>query len=162
MSIIPDYAKQASELMRQLEAQADLTAQYWSDGKRKEFYTQYIEQYLQWIEKYVYGGDDMQGKGLNDLLQFVAEKTDEFERVANVSITGSIIAPGFSTGERTLQILAPADLKGAELSDDVPSEQTPEQITRLRQDWEADRALNSPGNFSSKNLRDILNKRKNG
>ena len=165
MSFIPDYANQATELRRQIEAQAELTAQCWSDRKRQEYYNQYVGEYIDWLEKYIYGGDGMRGKGLNDLLQFVAEKIDKFESAADSSITGNIMAYPASTGSYPGQMFAPTDLSHIELSsfgEDVPREQSPEQITENRNNWTVDYNLNSPGSFSAKNLREILNKRKNG
>lgn len=172
MSIIPDYALQATELMRQLEGQAELTAQYWSDGKRREYYDQYIQEYLDYLDQYVYGGSKMKGKGLNDLLEFIARKTDEFERIAESSITSCIIVPECLSGNGAAQILAPTqtsewnlnvDLRSVRDSrHDVPTEQAPDQITESRSTYTIDDALNGPGNLSARNLRDILNKRNNG
>lgn len=162
MSIIPDYAQQVIEVMRQLEGQAELTAQYWSDNKRKEYYTQYIEQYLQWLEKYVYGGDGMLGRGLNDLLQFISKKITEFEIITDSSITESICVPKLSTSDKSLQILTSTKCCRFKINNDVPIEQTPERLTEIRSNWTIDYNLNSPGNFSAKNLRVILNRHKNG
>ena len=170
MSIIPDYARQALEIKQQLEVQAEVTANYWSDNKRKEFYDGHIEPYLDWLDQYVFGGDKMQGKGLNDLLEFVSSKIDEFESEAGSSIASGIVAPGFSCQGYTNgclansdgQILAPTDMPSNVLNSDVPQEQTPEEVSERRADFVADYNLNSPGAFSAKNLREILNKRRNG
>lgn len=170
MSIIPDYARQGVELMRQLEGQAEVTAQYWSDGKRKEYYNRYISEYLKWLENYVYGGDGMRGMGLNELLDFVAQRVDEFEEIAESSISGDIVAPGFSTGHYgTEQIMVPTHTSEAEISEasessaeNVPTEMGPANLTERRKNWTIDYNLNGPGDFSVKNLREILNKRRNG
>ncbi|MCM1451133.1 MAG: hypothetical protein NC102_02655 [Clostridium sp.] len=171
MSIIPDYARQGIELMRQLEGQASLTAQYWSDGKRKEYYSKYIMEYLKWLEAYVYGSDGMQGKGLNELLEYVSTKIDEFEDAAESSILGDIIAPGYAFYNNSEgQILAPAgtsannmaSVSGNTAINDAPDEMSPENLTERRNTWTVDYNLNSPGNFSTENLREILKKRING
>lgn len=165
MSIIPDYANQASELRRQIEAQAEVTAQYWSDRKRWEYYDQYVGKYIDWLDKYVYGGSGIRGMGLNELLQFVAKKIDKFESVAESSITGNIIATPTSTGNYPGQIYAPLDCPHSELlsiGEDIPQEQAPANITENRNNWTVDYKLNSPGSFSAENLRNILKRRRNG
>lgn len=163
MSFIPDYANQATELRRQVEAQAELTAQYWSDRKRQEYYDQYVGKYIDWLDKYIHGGDGMRGKGLNELLQFVADKINDFEAIAESSIMSSIVASPASTGNYPGQLYAPTGLSYTELSslgEDVPQEQAPDYITENRNNMTVDYNLNSPGNFSAKNLREILNRRK--
>ncbi|MCM1449489.1 MAG: hypothetical protein NC082_04050 [Clostridiales bacterium] len=170
MSIIPDYARQGIELMRQLEGQAELTAQYWSDGKRKEYYDKFILPYLSYLETYVYGTGSLRGKGLNDLLEFVSTKIDEFEDAAESSITGDIIAPSYSTNAYSHgQILAPTEFDSKDMRDvvdtpsiDVPSDRDPSRLSDRRATWTVDYNLNGPGEFSAENLRNILKRRRNG
>lgn len=170
MSIIPDYARQSIELMRQLEGQAELTAQYWSDGKRKEYYEKYILPYLSYLETYVYGTGTIRGKGLNDLLDFVSTKIDEFEDAAESSITGDIIAPAYSSNTYPQrQLLATSGFNSRDLSDvigtpseEVPHEMNPNSLSERRSSWTVDYDLNSPGEFSAENLRNILKRRING
>lgn len=170
MSIIPDYARQGIELMRQLEGQAELTAQYWSDGKRKEYYDKFILPYLSYMETYVYGTGSIRGKGLNDLLEFVSTKIEEFEYVAESMITGDIIAPAYSTNTYSQgQLLAPTGFDSKDMrnvtdtpSEDVPYEMNPNNLSERRSNWTVDYNLNSPGDFSAENLRNILKRRRNG
>jgi len=171
MSIIPDYARQGIELMRQLEGQAELTAQYWSDGKRKEYYDKFILPYLSYMETYVYGTGSIRGKGLNDLLEFVSTKIDEFEDAAESSITGDFIAPSYSSNTYSQgQLLAPTGFDSKDIrnvigtpSEEVPEEMNPNNLSERRFTWTVDYDdLNSPGEFSAENLRNILKRRKNG
>ena len=171
MSIIPDYAAQTLEVIRQLEAQAQVSARHWSDRKRNEFYEKYINYILEWLDVYIHGSQSdktIRGRGLNDLLRFIAEKVDEFESEGG-SITYDIVLPGISSYVTPMQIMAPITATGYDLKEydppyysnnDVPAEQTPAQISENRTNWTVDRNLNSPGNFSAENLREILNRRR--
>lgn len=171
MSIIPDYAQQTLELSFQIESQAEVTAQTWSDSKRIDYYNQYIDNYLTWLDNYLQG-KDIYGKGLNDLLQFVSEKVDKFEEVAESSISGDILAPGFADrgdpiSDGSHQLLAPTDASAWEVNNavsaaDVPVEQSPQEISRHRNNQTVDYNLNSPGSFDPESLRKILNRRRNG
>lgn len=176
MSILPDYPQQAVELIQQLEAQAMITAGSWSDVKREEFYDRYVVECIDRLECYIYGGDSMRGKGLNELLEFVGGKVDEFESEGAASISHDIIAPAISingcgcSGIPCHQILAPADATASDLAaalPDAPVETLPPQlapgnVAKRRDDCDVDPELNSTGNFSPENLRNILNKRING
>lgn len=171
MSIIPDYAQQTLELSFQIESQAEVTAQTWSDSKRVDYYNQYIDYYLQMLDNYIHG-QEICGKGLNDLLQFVSEKVDEFEKVAVSPISGDIIAPDYACGgdpisDGSHQLLAPTDASAWEVNNavsaaDVPVEQSPQEISRHRDNQTVDYNLNSPGSFDPESLRKILNRRRNG
>lgn len=171
MSIIPDYAQQTLELSRQIESQAQVTAQIWSDRKRVDFYNQYIDYYLKWLDNYLHG-QEICGKGLNDLLQFVSDKVDEFEDAAQSSISGDIVAPDYACGGAPVsggshQIMASTsvsshDVNHAIPNSDVPDEQSPEEISRNRYNQTVDYNLNSPGSFNPESLRKILNRRRNG
>lgn len=170
MSIIPDYAHQAQELIQQLEASAEVTSREWSDGKRYEYFSQYVEEYFKELEKFLYG-NEICGKGINDLLQFVADKIDEFDNVSDTSIAGNIIAPTYSAGTAftpgSRQIFvspetSTSDMKSFIPEEDIPEEQLPENISRHRAEWTVDYNLNSPGSFSAQNLREILRRRKEG
>lgn len=133
MNYIPDYAIQVTELMHQLEAQAAQTAADWSDTKRCEYYADYVEPYLKDLDTYIHGGSDMKGKGLNDLLQFVADKVGEFEYEAGMSVDANGYLP----------------------------ESAPVYLPGTRAYWEEDYDLDSPGAYSPTNLKDILKKRNN-
>lgn len=172
MSIVPDYVPQAQEIIRQLEAQAQVTAQYWSDSKRNEFYDKYVAYILDWMDVYIHGSQScktIRGKGLNDLLQYVSERVGEFESLAG-PITSTIVPAVSGRYGSTAQILAPYSASNTYLrdfeqtsiaKDDVPEEQTPSQISENRRNWTVDYNLNSPGSFSAENLRNILNRRRN-
>lgn len=164
MKLIPDYAHQATELSRQLEAQAEVTAHAWSDMKRVEYYTKYIEEYLKWIDNYI-TGNEICGKGLNDLLQFVSDKIQEFEEAAESSISGDIIAPEYYSSSSPVtdahQIMMPANAQSSDVTSvipdaNIPAEQTPDTISNNRYNAVVDYNLNGPGSFSAQNLREIL------
>lgn len=172
MNVVPDFVPQAQDIIRQLEAQAQVTAQYWSDSKRNEFYNKYVTYILDWMDGYIHGSHSckiIRGKGLNDLLQFVSEKVEEFESFAG-SITSTIVHYEKGNYGSSAQILAPSNASSTYLrcfeqtsvtKDDVPEEQTPSQISENRRNWTVDYNLNSPGSFSAENLRNILNRRRN-
>ncbi len=169
MSMIPDYVSQVQEVARQLEAQALVTATQWSDSRRKEFYDRYIEPMLEWIDTYVNGSSgarSMQGMGLDDLLQFMDEQVSEFEAAGGSASAGI----GFFYGSMPQQIMVSPRTSRSEVQAmpltssngvDIPEEQAPDQISKNRTDWTVDYNLNSPGNFSAQNLREILNRRRN-
>lgn len=171
MSIIPDYVSQTQEVIRQLEAQAQVTAQYWSDRKRNEFYEKYIEFILEWLDVYIHGTQNLKvirGRGLNDLLKFIADKIQEFENEGGC-LTIEIGTSCVSSHSTPQQILASNNVSKYDLqaidgskyiNNDVPEEQTPAQISKNRANWVVDYNLNSPGNFSAENLREILNHRR--
>lgn len=170
MSFTPDYAQQAQELSRQLESQAMDTASAWSDRKRQEYYEKYLNPYAEYLDTYVHGNGNITGMGLNDLLEFVSQKIDEFEEAAESSISGEIIAPQMSHGGGPRQVMVPSNFTSSDVhraigpvnppNAEVPYEQSPEQMSERRSTWTVDYDLNSPGNFSSQNLRDILSRRR--
>lgn len=168
MSIIPDYVAQAQEVSRQLEAQAMVTAQSWSDTKRNEYYDKYVQYFIDWLDVYIHGsqtGKIIRGRGLNELLSLVQQKIDEFED-AGGSIAQDIVAPGCDSHSGPTQFMAPVDFtrddvnRLGSVAETPPEEQSPASITENRANWTVDYNLNSPGNFSAENLRDILNKRR--
>lgn len=103
MSNIPDFVMQVQEIQRQIGAQVECTADDWKDDVKKRFYEQYIDSYNRYIELYIHGGADIEGKGLNDLLVFFDEQMQKMEGLtgvpadvsfmcaAGLSHTGSII-----------------------------------------------------------------------
>ena len=170
MSLIPDYAQQGNELIRQLEAQAEVTATIWSDTIRVEYYTRYVEEYLKWMDNYIHG-EQISGKGLNELLQFVSDKIDEFEETAESPISSDIYAPDYSgNGNYTndsFQIMAStkstsSDIEYSISGSHIPLGQSPADMTENRENGTVDYKLDTPGSFSAQHLHEILRRRKDG
>lgn len=85
MSNIPDFAMQAMEIARQIEAQSAVTADDWKDEVKERYYDNYIEAYAQKLDLYIHGGSEMKGKGIDDLLVFLDEKMRQMSRLTGIS-----------------------------------------------------------------------------
>lgn len=85
MSNIPDFAMQAMEIARQIEAQSSVTAEDWKDGVRERYYTKYVEAYSQKIDIYIHGGGEIVGKGINDLLIFLDDNIQQMAKLTGTA-----------------------------------------------------------------------------
>lgn len=83
MSFRPDFAQQAQALADGLASVALASADKWSDPKREEYYDRYIRVFLDRIDAYIHGGENMQGMGIDELLEYVTTRMDEFESLCN-------------------------------------------------------------------------------
>jgi len=84
MSNIPDFVLQVEEIERQLKTQMEATADDWRDRKKDEYYQKYMDPYCERIETYINGGDNMKGKGVNDLVVFCDTKLQEMENISGI------------------------------------------------------------------------------
>lgn len=85
MSNLPDFAKQAMEIARQIDAQSAATAANWDDVVKKRYYADYIEAYSHKIDIYVHGGNEIVGKGIDDLLVFLDDNIKKMEQLTGFS-----------------------------------------------------------------------------
>lgn len=85
MSNIPDFAMQAMEIVRQIEAQSSVTAEDWKDAVKDRYYTNYVEAYSQKIDLYIHGGSGIVGKGINDLLVFLDDNMQQMAQLTGIS-----------------------------------------------------------------------------
>lgn len=84
MHNIPDFALQLQEISKQLQIQANITDQDWKDKKKEEYFDAYVTPLIEYIDTYINGGNDMSGKGVNDLMDFLAESMDKMEDLTGI------------------------------------------------------------------------------
>lgn len=159
MSNIPDFAMQAMEIARQIEAQSAATADDWRDAVKERYYDSYVEMYAQKLDLYIHGGSAMTGKGINDMLVFLDEKMQQMSQLTGISeeVSFSCAAgPGYSGMIRD----------NADRIIDVPNQQ--EVISRdgvihneyhERDYWEESQGGSRPGQYSHDEILEIMKQR---
>lgn len=75
-----DYVQQMMEIQRGLLAKAEATKAMWQDEVSKRYYNDYIDYYEKYINDYIQG-NEITGKGLEDLLEFFEKKTLEMTQL---------------------------------------------------------------------------------
>lgn len=75
-----DYVQQMLEVQRGLLAKAEATKSMWQDEVSNRYYRDYIDYYEKYINNYIQG-NEITGKGLEDLLAFFEEKTAEMSQL---------------------------------------------------------------------------------
>lgn len=75
-----DYVQQMMEIQRGLLAKAESTKAMWQDEVSKRYYNDYIDYYEKYINDYIQG-NEITGKGLEDLLEFFEKMTLEMTQL---------------------------------------------------------------------------------
>jgi len=159
MSNIPDFAMQAMEISRQIEAQSSVTAEDWKDSVKERYYTNYVDVYTQDIDLYIHGGSGIAGKGINDLLVFLDEKMQQMAQLTGISedVSFSYAAGNFHSGEIRDNFDNPIDVASqneVEHRDGVIHNEYHE-----RDYWEETQRGSRPGQYSHNELLDIMEQR---
>lgn len=84
--MIPDFVPQTQEILRQLQAQTEVTYQYWQDSVASRFRDNYLAKYDKYLGRYINGSPDQLGMGLAELLQFIDEKAMEMTALSGIAV----------------------------------------------------------------------------
>lgn len=76
-----DYVPQMLEIQRAVLSQAETTKSMWQDDVAKRYYGDYVDCYEKYIDAYLRGGSEIRGKGLEELLEFFEQKTEEMAQL---------------------------------------------------------------------------------
>lgn len=90
--MIPDYVLQMQEIQRQFESTANVLEEDWQDNVQKRFYEEYVEPFKKDTDTYMYGGSNLYGKGLDELLKLMEKQMDAMSDIAEVNVTADVVA----------------------------------------------------------------------
>ena len=82
--MIPDFVLQTKEIMRQLQAQEEVTYEYWQDSVANRFKDNFLSKYDEYLNMYINGGANQTGMGLDELLRFIDDKTRELSSLSGL------------------------------------------------------------------------------
>ena len=82
--MIPDFVLQTKEIMRQLQAQEEVTYEYWQDSVANRFKDNFLSKYDEYLNLYINGGANQTGMGLDELLRFIDDKTRELSALSGL------------------------------------------------------------------------------
>ena len=91
MTTLPDFVQQTLEIIRQFDTQVEVCRNNWQDKVSDNFYFQYAQKIDDVVQRFLNGdsmnilGDNINGKGLNDLLIYVQKKEAEIESICQDS-----------------------------------------------------------------------------
>lgn len=159
MSNIPDFAMQAMEIARQIEAQSSVTAEDWKDVVKDRYYTNYVDAYTQKIDLYIHGGDGIVGKGINDLLVFLDEKMQQMAQLTGVSedVSFSYAAGNYHSGgvrDNFDHLIDAPHRNEVEYRDGVIHNEYHE-----RDYWDKEESGSRPGEYMNDEIKEIMEQR---
>ncbi len=159
MSNIPDFAMQAMEIARQIEAQSSVTAEDWNDSVKERYYTNYVDLYTQDINLYIHGGSGIVGKGISDLLVFLDEKMQQMAQLTGIFEDVSF---SYATGKSHSGMIR----DNFDKLIDVPNQNEVRNRDGVihneyheRDYWEESQSGSRPGQYSHNELLDIMKQR---
>ena len=77
----PSFVIDVQNIYKPLGAQSEVTRSVWKDSVGKRFYEQYVKRYKEDTDLYIYGGQGMKGRGLNDLLMLFDKSQKEMAQL---------------------------------------------------------------------------------
>lgn len=89
--MIPDYVKQMQEIQGQLDSTANVLENDWKDAVKQRFFGDFVTPFDDDVKNFLYGGPNVYGPGLDELLKLMEKQMDAMSKVAGVNVTADVV-----------------------------------------------------------------------